>query len=393
MSKAAWINQASTMYRGSVKNLLGPATDPDTQEQVLCFDYTDAYSVFDWGRMPDKLESKGAALALMAAWSFEALENPASWKEFSKSQTALKIRRANPSGIAFMECGEDLQKQGLKTHYRGVVAEGVVTRLSDLAADQKISSKIVVKSVEIQRPSAHAVLGQLIWEYPAPIKKARLVPLEVVFRYSVPKGSSLLERAPGLGLKIEPGHQFEFPYLECFSKLETKDRFLPLGEALLISGLSVEKFAQLLHKTAWVSGFLREAFLKHGLELADGKLEWGVDELGELILVDAIGPDELRILARDASGVTVHLSKEFLRNHYRKSDWYTSLGKAKERAQAQGLPDWKKLVVVEPQLLPPDLKRLAESVYLSMATALSGRSVSGTSLSIREVISKLGAML
>src|SRR5437899_834108 len=83
-------------YRGSVKDVLGPisALGPGGKPVAAAvFRYSDAYSVFDWGRMPDALPSKGAALAVLAAHLFEQLESASSWREFSKSPEALDVRR------------------------------------------------------------------------------------------------------------------------------------------------------------------------------------------------------------------------------------------------------------------------------------------------------------
>ena len=38
------------------------------------FHFSDRYSVFDWGEMPDLIEGKGQALCLMGAYCFEKLE-------------------------------------------------------------------------------------------------------------------------------------------------------------------------------------------------------------------------------------------------------------------------------------------------------------------------------
>mgnify|MGYP002761158188 CR=1 FL=1 len=37
------------------------------------FVFTDAYSVFDWGQMPDDVPRKGASLCVMGAYNFEEL--------------------------------------------------------------------------------------------------------------------------------------------------------------------------------------------------------------------------------------------------------------------------------------------------------------------------------
>ncbi len=73
---------------GSVKDLL--VTEPAYVDQagVGSFVFSDRYSVFDWGEMPDHLAGKGRALAVMAAYNFEELE-----------------------------------RRGFRTHYRGLVAD------------------------------------------------------------------------------------------------------------------------------------------------------------------------------------------------------------------------------------------------------------------------------
>ena len=52
------------------------------------FRFSDRYSVFDWGEMPDLIDGKGAALCLIGAYCFERLE-----------------------------------ERGVRTHYRGLVDE------------------------------------------------------------------------------------------------------------------------------------------------------------------------------------------------------------------------------------------------------------------------------
>jgi len=93
----------SPLYRGSVKDLLGPAVAQQTSAVV--FEYSDAFSVFDWGRMPDLLPGKGQALAILAADIFEKLEKPDTWKEFSRSPVNFGVRtnfaRLLPYSVGF----------------------------------------------------------------------------------------------------------------------------------------------------------------------------------------------------------------------------------------------------------------------------------------------------
>jgi phosphoribosylaminoimidazole-succinocarboxamide synthase len=380
----------SVAYRGSVKDLRGPTdlASKDGTVPGVVFDYSEAYSVFDWGRMPDLLSKKGHALALIAADWFEKLERPETWKEFSRTPDATALRKGNRFGASFNELGEELQKSGLRTHYVGMLQEASSERemtpgplrplaLSDL---QKPARHLAVRQVSVVKPAMQSVLGRSIPDYlptrnaPAP----RLIPLEVVFRFSCPQGSSLLERVQrdpgymasiGFGdFKVSENEKWEFPVLELFTKLETTDRPLTLTEALAISGLSGAQMQKLLLKTAWVAGWLKSVCSKAGVELADGKLEWAVLESGDVMLVDAIGPDELRLL-KDG----VQLSKEFLRNFYRNTTWYQAVNRAKELGRAHGVAEWKKLAAEQPPALTPRHKELATHLYMALANQLTGR--------------------
>jgi phosphoribosylaminoimidazole-succinocarboxamide synthase len=168
--------------------------------------------------------------------------------------------------------------------------------------------------------------------------------------------------------KVGGGEKWDFPVLELFTKLESTDRPLTLTEALAISGLSASQLQGLLLKTAWVAGLLKWTCAKSGVELADGKLEWGVDASGNTILVDAIGPDELRLL-RDG----VQLSKEFLRTYYRNTKWFEAIGRAKEQAKAQGTSEWKRITGENPPHLPAEYRELSTQLYQSLANSLTNR--------------------
>jgi phosphoribosylaminoimidazole-succinocarboxamide synthase len=367
------------LYQGSVKDVRGPV-QLDGADRAVIFDYSDAYSVFDWGKMPDPLAHKGESLAIIAADWFEKIALAGTWKEFSKSQYALALRRGNRFGAAFNELGEQLQAEGMRTHYLGV-SDGNSPKLSSLTQVSAPFQRIAVKAVSVVKPKVSQVAGRSVADYeltrtaPAP----RLIPIEVVFRFSCPEGSSLLERVArdpsylaqlGYGdLTAGPGVKWEFPVLELFTKLESTDRPLTTSEALAISGISASTLQEVLFKTAWVAGWVKEQCGRAGLELADGKLEWAVDQDGSLILVDAIGPDELRILSKNG----VQLSKEFLRAFYRKTPWYEAVVQAKREAGSQGSAEWKKWVAKGPQPLSPEMKELASQLYQSLANELTGK--------------------
>lgn len=380
------------LYRGSVKDLRGPVDCVEPASSLpasgLVFDYTDSYSVFDWGRMPDQLPSKGQALAVIAAHWFEKLEKPETWKEYSRNPLATVLRKGNRFGAIFNEVCEELQRTGLRTHYLGLLSEaqgahqmvpGAMRPLT-LTEITQASRHLAVKQVAVVKPVLCNVLGRQIPDYSL-LREARapkLVPLEVVFRFGCPPGSSLIDRAKRdpdymssigfSGYKVGEGEKWDFPVLELFTKLESTDRPLTLTEALSLSGLTGAQMEKLLLRTAWIAGWLKAECDRSGIELADGKLEWAVTGNGDLMLVDAIGPDELRLLREG-----VQLSKEFLRHHYRDSSWYRAVGRAKQIAKDQGVAEWKKFSSEQPQPLPSHVRELGSQLYQALANQITGR--------------------
>ena len=56
------------IYEGSSKNVY-----TDAAHCSALFEFTDRYSVFDWGQMPDFIEKKGEALAVIGKIFFDLL--------------------------------------------------------------------------------------------------------------------------------------------------------------------------------------------------------------------------------------------------------------------------------------------------------------------------------
>lgn len=389
------------LYQGSVKNILGPV--PHSPE-MLIFQFSDAFSAFDWGRMPDAIPCKGQALAVVSAELFTLIAQGKTWKDFSRSQTALELRKGVatipgmydsknlPAGVTppdslssiFNELGESLQQRGMGSHYLGVAndPQQKPQPLSDMAAPFNC---MAVKRVNVVRPTLNPLMGKPVLDYSTTRSAAapKLIPLEVVFRFSCPSGSSLLkvlQRDPhyltSLGLPSEMAssladkgadHQpvtWTYPVVELFTKLESKDRRLSYTEALAISGLRSEQLQRVILQTVWLAGFFKDRCLSAGLELADGKFEWGLDHEGQIILVDSVGPDEFRILYQGQQ-----LSKEFLRRWYRKTPWHSKL----ENAQAMNVADWKRRLGEDPPRLPPNYLEAASQVYQVLTNKLSQR--------------------
>ena len=287
------------IYSGSVKNLY-LADD----SEHLWFEFTDDYSVFDWGKMPDPIAGKGEILARLSEWFFRLLEQEESWKK---------------AGLA-----DDAEiKPWLPLRHHFVKREG---------------GSIMVKKVDVPEIPPGQVGGQLVYDYGFEPTARQLIPLEVIFRFGVPAGSSLLSRKDWYPFDIFEGAEFEQPLIEFSTKLESKDRMVSYQEAALILKGRRDLLARIYGKTQAVARLLQSVFKERGLKLWDGKLEWALID-GEVTLVDSFGPDELRVGIGDAT-----FDKQFLRNFYLGSEWDDALGRGKTLARERGEDDWKSIV-------------------------------------------------
>jgi phosphoribosylaminoimidazole-succinocarboxamide synthase len=359
------------LYSGSVKDVYGvPGQDP------YLFVFSDRYSIFDWGEMPDALSGKGEALAVMGDAFFRHLGEPATWLTWQLPESYPKFWR---DSITSSPRWSSLRRQGLNHHSLGLVDdEG-----RELAPGAR-SKRLAVKALSRPAAISSVVSGKVQWDYSAyqARPQSSLVPLEVVFRFGAPEGSSFLERlesmpgyAEGFGFPEKPaaGEWFAFPIVEFFTKLEPSDRFLSREEAMQIAGLTTGEMDDLVALTLLIALRLKDLFSPLGLELWDGKFEFaftpGEGDRG-FQLVDSIGPDELRLIAPGQ----VHFSKEFLRRAYRGTPWFEAIGKAKRIAKERGEKDWKKICTEElkqvPAALPPAQLELAEAIYPALAEAL-----------------------
>lgn len=299
------------LHRGSVKDLY----QMDGGE--LCFEFSDRYSIFDWGEMPDHLEGKGEALALMATCFFEYYS-----------------------------------KRGYADHF----------------ISQTSPKRLKVKAVDVLRPEFNETLGS--YDYSAykqrPVEA--LVPLEVIFRLGAPRGSSLLKRDPSL----KEGQRFETPMVEFSTKLEKTDRLLTDEQAQDIAGLNKPELERLKNLTCRLARDLEDVLSQMQVELWDGKFEFAFSASDkasrDFMLVDSVGPDELRLTFRG-----VQLSKECLRQIYAPTPWKENIDRAKMKAHEQGLSDWKKICLEEFQSTPPALSKRQREVMSSMYTALARR--------------------
>ncbi len=305
------------------------------------FVFSDRYSVFDWGEMPDHIEGKGAALCLMGAYCFEQLE-----------------------------------KIGVKTHYKGLVNEkGKAVKVSELKAPSNIME---VALVNVYRPNATVTNGKIVHDYSMYTSDLKncLIPLEIIYRNGLPEGSSVFKRLAegkvtlkdlGLDHQPKPGETLSKPIFDVSTKLEETDRYLTWTEAQKIAGLTDPELADVKVVLLKADGTITKAASNAGLKNEDGKIELAFDDKRKLLLVDVLGTlDECRFTYDG-----VHVSKEVARQFYKKTGWYNDLEQAKKEAEAKGVQDWKSLCKSQPPRLDPKLKTIISQMYMAVANEMT----------------------
>jgi phosphoribosylaminoimidazole-succinocarboxamide synthase len=328
------------MNMGSVKDLEIIKRPTRKATGVGRFHFSDRYSVFDWGEMPDKIGHKGAALCLMGAYCFERLE-----------------------------------ERGIKTHYRGLVdGNGKVVTLEKL---EQPSDIMEIALVNVFRPKAFIQDGKLEYDYGAYTLNVNncLIPLEIIYRNGLPEGSSIFKRLEegmvtieqlGLDHYPRPGERLSKPVFDVSTKLEEKDRYLTWEEAQNIAGLAAEEVDEVKALLLKVDKMITQIALKADLENEDGKIELAFNPERKLMIIDVVGTlDESRFTYKG-----LHVSKEIVRQFLRKTDWYEDIEKAKRRAETEGLEDWKRLSKSSPPKLDPTLKSLISQMYMATSNEL-----------------------
>jgi phosphoribosylaminoimidazole-succinocarboxamide synthase len=328
---------------GSVKDLEVIKKPNEDTMGIGRFVFSDRYSVFDWGEMPDLIEGKGEALCLMGAYCFERLE-----------------------------------ELGIKTHYRGLVDEsGKVVRFDEL---KQPSNVMEIDLVNVYRPRATVKEGRLAYDYSVYTLMLRncLIPLEVIYRNGLPEGSSVFKRLEqgsatladfGLDHYPRAGEKLTKPIFDVSTKLEEKDRYVTWEEAKRIAGLTSDEISEIQNLLLRVDRQISKLAARASLVNEDGKIELAFDAERELMVVDVVGTlDESRFTYNG-----LHVSKEIARQYYRKTKWYKEVEEAKEKASAEGIEDWKKLVKTKPPKLEQKLKEIISQMYKATTNEVTKR--------------------
>lgn len=294
------------LRKGKVKEVYEVSSDE------LEFLFTDQISVFD-KVIPTRVPHKGETLCRTSAHWFKIVE-------------AL----------------------GIRTHFlRLVGADRMRVRRVQVISDyDKISPKTTNFLIPLEVIARYYVAGS----FHDRLKEGRIRPEDVGF----PRG-----HMPAYG---EP---LPRPFVEVTTKLEKVDRELTTEEALAISKLSRAEFDGMVDTVLRIDARLNADVRKRGLIHVDGKKEFAMDGERRLMLVDTFATaDEDRFwdLAAYEKGQHVELSKEFVRQYYRKIGYH----KALMAARAAGKP--------EPDIppLPEEFAKQVSDLYVNLFERLTG---------------------
>ncbi|MFC7019332.1 MULTISPECIES: phosphoribosylaminoimidazolesuccinocarboxamide synthase [Haloarcula] len=306
------------------------------------FVFTDDYSVFDWGKMPDQIPDKGASLCTMGAFNFQLLA-----------------------------------ENHVPTHYEGVRVEGhdEVLDLGDALSVGQPPTEMVISLTQVP----DLPFGDGTYDYDAYHDEAGenfLVPLEIVFRNRVPVGSSLRSRTDpadhGLDFEEWPDEpvDLETPVVEFSTKYEEQDRYLDREEADRIAGAaSIDRLEEL---ALAVNHILTRQAEQADLVHEDGKIECLYDD-GQIRIADVVGTFDENRFSYDGQQV----SKEVIRQYHKRTqpEWVAAVSEAKQRATEEGIADWKGLCEVDPEPLDERVVRVARDLYCAGTNAYVGGDV------------------
>lgn len=263
--------------------------------------------------MPDQIEGKGEAICRMAALNLRLFE-----------------------------------ENGIETHFRKFIAP----------------NRIEFQLLRILDPARQPIPEG---------ERNYFVPLQVVFRNSLPTGSSVFRRIQrgtatlaqfGWSSLPRPGTILDSPVIEFMTKLEEIDRFISEADARRLAGLTEKQWTALKQMTLAVNDVITRKAESVGLHHADGKLEFGVNDRGAIFLVDVAGtPDENRFVMDGFD-----ISKQVLRNYYAP----TELERKIQQWAATGVPrsSWE-----QPPRVPQELLAPMSQLYKSLCETWTGERI------------------
>jgi phosphoribosylaminoimidazole-succinocarboxamide synthase len=261
-----------------------------------------------------------------------------------------------PSQIPFK--GETLSREGMYW-FRRAEKMGIKTHFIEYLPP----AGMICKKVDIIQPRQITASS-----------RNYLIPLEWICRWFV--AGSLYDRvkegkikATDLGFApghiIQSGEALSEPFIEVSTKLEKTDRLLKKEEALQISGLSPQEYDDAREVVLKIDEDIGRSVASRGLIHVDGKKELAFDEERRIMVIDVYGTaDEDRFWdkARYEQGEFVDLSKEYVRQFYRRTGYKDQLYSARDAGK------------VEPSIpaLPPDVVQETSRIYIKLFEMITG---------------------
>ncbi|MEF8776686.1 MAG: phosphoribosylaminoimidazolesuccinocarboxamide synthase [Haloarculaceae archaeon] len=304
------------------------------------FVFSDAYSVFDWGPMPDAIPDKGASLCTMGAFNFELLEDA-----------------------------------DVPTHYRGVVHDGEPVPLEVALNGGHAPTEMAIDLTQV--PDLPFREGTYDYDaYHDGAGENYLVPLEIVFRNRVGVGSSLRSRSEptdhGLPYEEWPDEAVDLPeaVVEFSTKYEEQDRYLDRGEADAVAGAADLDDLEALAREG--NRVVTRQADRAGFDHQDGKIECLYYE-GEVRIADVVGTFDENRFAYDGR----QISKEVIRQYHKRTQpaWVEAVSEAKARAEREDVADWRALCKRSPEPLPDAVIDAARDLYCAGTNAYCERTV------------------
>jgi len=323
---------------GSVKKTI---VQKEANEGVLgigSFVFSDSYSIFDWGRMPDEIPNKGASICFMGAHNFELLE-----------------------------------RKGIETHYRGVVENGEVIEIKDASFPPR------EMAIDIARvPELNYTYGKYDYrKYYENAEENYVIPLEIIFRNTIPIGSSLRGRMSpeecGIDLENWPDKdiQLKSPMVEFSTKYEDQDRYLQQEAAEEIAR-GEKNIKEMTGIALEVNDIISKKSEKSNMIHHDGKIEC-ICSNGRIIVGDIVGTlDENRFTYKGRA-----ISKEILRQYYinKYSEWVKLVLEAKKNGEKNEIDNWRNEMKMDPPKIPDNVIKTVSDMYSSAANAYTNISM------------------
>ena len=337
-------------YEGSVQRLFAVSGD----DSIMVTQTTSRGSVFDVGALFE-IEGNDVNRALFRHVLYTRMADPGVWQRVRKSieespELDPEYRRELLGGLLETCC-----ERGARTHHEGMLdaVTGEVSR-GDLPLNP--SSRNVVRRYQILKPSRADFLGAHLFDYSRfGHEDGFVVPLEYIVRFGITSASSVyrkysamdesarsaFEHELGVSRPLQAWQYLEKPVSDFTSKFEPEDRMVNKQEALAMSGLSGDQFAdsgKLAVLGAWVVRHLVEEI---GLLMWDIKWEFAKDG-NDLVFVDTIDTDSIRAtMFLDAEGgrFVTHYNKQAMRDYFAllHGDWIEAIKNAKALGQKAGV--------------------------------------------------------